>query len=64
MTDEHAVLERLVAQETRMEGVLKRMEDLVTKQEFWVVKVVTLGMAGGILTAFLAAIITKAMGNA
>lgn len=54
--------ERLARIETHLEHVASRLEQLVTKAEFWPVKVLTLGMAGGILTAFLSSIIFKVMG--
>lgn len=56
--------ERLVRIETKMENVLDRIEDLVSKQEFYPVKLLAYGLASGVLTAFLAALILKVIGNA
>lgn len=64
MTDEHAHVERLTRIETKMENVLEKLEDLVSRAEFAPVKLITYGLAGGVLTAFLSAIIFKVIGHA
>lgn len=64
MTEEHAHVERLTRIETKMENVLEKLEDLVSRAEFAPVKLITYGLAGGVMTAFLSAIIFRVLGNA
>lgn len=61
MTDEHAHAERLARIETHVENVLSRLDDLVSRAEFLPVKLIAYGLSGGILTAFLSAVIFKVM---
>jgi hypothetical protein len=56
--------ERLARIETQMESVLDRLSDLVSRAEFLPVKLIAFGLAGGILTAFLSALIFRVLGNA
>jgi len=55
--------ERLARLETRLESVTYELEKLVSRAEFIPVKVITYGLSGGILTAFLSALIVKVMGQ-
>jgi predicted YcjX-like family ATPase len=64
MTDEHANFERLARIETKMENVLERIDDLVSRAEFYPVKLLVYGLSGGILTAFLSALIFRVLGDA
>ena len=50
-------LTRIIKIEMRLEQVCKDLEDLVTKTEFMPVKLIAYGLAGGILTAVLSAIV-------
>lgn len=61
--EEHDNTVRLARIETKMEGVLEKLQELVSRAEFLPVKVIAYGLAGGILTAFLSAVIVKVMGN-
>lgn len=63
MTEEHAHVERLTRIETKMENVLEKLEDLVSRAEFAPVKLITYGLAGGVMTAFLSAIIFRILDN-
>jgi len=56
--------ERLARIETHLEHVAQRLEDVVSRQEFWPVKMIAYGLAGGICTAFLSAVIMRVMGAA
>jgi len=56
--------ERLARIETHLEHVASRLEEVVSRAEFMPVKLIAYGLAGGILTAFLSAIIFKVMGAA
>lgn len=49
--------ERLVKLEIRLERVCSDLEKLVTRQEFAPVKLIAYGLAGGILTAVLSAVV-------
>lgn len=51
--------ERLARVETRLETVTDALERLVSRAEFLPVKVIAYGIAGGILTAFLSALVAK-----
>ena len=51
--------ERLARIEAQMESVLARLTELVSRAEFLPVKVITFGLVGGIMTAFLTALIVK-----
>ena len=55
--------ERLVRIETKMESVLCRLDDLVSRAEFLPVKVIAYGMVGGILTAFLSTLMFQVFGR-
>jgi len=55
--------ERLVRIETKMENILEKLDEVVSRAEFLPVKVITYGIAGGILTAFLSAMIFKVLGQ-
>lgn len=61
--DEHQHSERLMRIETKMESVLEKLEEVVSRAEFWPVKMIAYGLAGGILTAFLSAVVFKVMGQ-
>ena len=54
--------ERMVRIETKMENVLEKLDEVVSRAEFLPVKMIAYGLAGGILTAFLSAVIFKVMG--
>lgn len=56
INDREAV-DRLARIETRMESVTDTMESLVSRAEFLPVKLIAYGVAGGVLTAFLTAVI-------
>lgn len=47
-----------------MESVLERIDDLVSRAEFYPVKLLVYGLSGGILTAFLSALIFRVLGHA
>lgn len=64
MGDEQEHSERLVRIETKMESVLEKLDAVVSRAEFLPVKMISYGLAGGILTAFLSAVIFKVMGGA
>ena len=64
MGEEHVHSERLVRIETKMESVLEKLDAVVSRAEFLPVKMISYGLAGGILTAFLSAVIFKVMGGA
>lgn len=55
--------ERLARIETNLEHIVGKLEDLVSRAEFQPVKLITYGLAGGILTAFLTAVIMKTIGG-
>lgn len=55
--DTNESLERLVRIEAKMENVLNHMDDLVLKAEFLPVKLIAYGLAGGVMSGFLAAVI-------
>lgn len=55
--DESLHGERLARIETKMESVLDKLDDLVTRAEFLPVKVLTYGIASGVLSAFLGVLI-------
>ena len=57
--DDTSHSERLARIETKMENVLDKLDDLVSRAEFLPVKLITYGLAGGILTAFLSAVIFR-----
>ena len=59
MAEEQVHAERLVRIETKMESVLEKLDVVVSRAEFLPVKLITYGLAGGILTAFLSAVIFK-----
>jgi hypothetical protein len=62
--DEHTHIERLARIETNLEHLTVSLEKLVSRAEFQPVKLITYGLAGGILTAFLSAVILRVMGAA
>ncbi len=63
MTESNGVhAERLTRIETKMENVLDKLDEVVSRAEFLPVKLITYGLAGGILTAFLSAVIFKIVG--
>jgi hypothetical protein len=53
--------ERLARIETKIEGVVNKLDELVSRAEFLPVKLITYGLAGGILTAFLSALVFQVM---
>lgn len=55
--DDREAVDRLARIETRMESVTETLESLVSRAEFLPVKLIAYGVAGGVLTAFLAAVI-------
>jgi hypothetical protein len=55
--DDREAVDRLARIETRMESVTDTLESLVSRAEFLPVKLIAYGVAGGVLTAFLAAVI-------
>jgi hypothetical protein len=55
--------ERLARIETHMEHMVNRLDEVVSRAEFLPVKLITYGLAGGILTAFLSALIIKVVGG-
>ena len=59
MNGENPHSERLARIETKMEGILDKLDELVSRAEFLPVKLITYGLAGGILTAFLSALIFR-----
>ena len=61
MIAENGHSERLARIETKMESVLEKLDDLVSRAEFLPVKLITYGLAGGILTAFLSALVFQVM---
>jgi hypothetical protein len=61
--DEQQQHERLARIETHMEHMIARLDDVVSRAEFLPVKLVTYGLSGGILTAFLTALIIKVVGG-
>ena len=63
MGDPNDAVERMVRIETKMENVLEKLDEVVSRAEFVPVKMITYGLAGGILTAFLSAVIFKVMGS-
>ena len=62
MSDLNDAAERMVRIETKMENVLEKLDEVVSRAEFLPVKMIAYGLAGGILTAFLSAVIFKVMG--
>ena len=62
MGDANDAVERMVRIETKMENVLEKLDEVVSRAEFVPVKMIAYGLAGGILTAFLSAVIFKVMG--
>jgi hypothetical protein len=63
MGDANDAVERMVRIETKMENVLEKLDEVVSRAEFVPVKMIAYGLAGGILTAFLSAVIFKVMGS-
>jgi hypothetical protein len=63
MGDPNDAVERMVRIETKMENVLEKLDEVVSRAEFVPVKMIAYGLAGGILTAFLSAVIFKVMGS-
>lgn len=63
MTDLNHI-ERLARIETNLEHLTVNLEKLVSRAEFQPVKLITYGLAGGVMTAFLSAIIFRVLGNA
>ena len=63
MGDTNDAVERMVRIETKMENVLEKLDEVVSRAEFVPVKMIAYGLAGGILTAFLSAVIFKVMGS-
>jgi hypothetical protein len=61
--DEHSHIERLTRIETHLEHLTDNLERLVSRAEFQPVKLIAYGMASGVLTAFLAAVIVTVMGH-
>lgn len=59
--DDHPSSERLARIETHLEHVLERLEEVVSRAEFLPVKLISYGLAGGVLTAFLGAVIFNVM---
>jgi hypothetical protein len=55
--------ERLARVEVQLESVARDLERLVTRAEFLPVKTITYGIAGGVLTAFLTAVIVRTFGG-
>lgn len=53
MTDEHAHVERLARIETNLEHLTVNPKKLVSRAEFQLVKLITYGLAGGVMTACL-----------
>lgn len=49
--------ERLARIETHLEHVATRLDEVVSKAEFLPVKLISYGLAGGVLTAFLLSLI-------
>jgi len=63
MSDDNHI-ERLARIETNLEHVANRLEELVSRAEFQPVKLIAYGLAGGVMTAFLSAVIIKVLGAA
>lgn len=61
MTDLNHI-ERLARIETNLEHLTVNLEKLVSRAEFQPVKLITYGLAGGVMTAFLSALILRVMG--
>jgi len=61
--DDHSQIERLTRIEANLEHLMVDLEKLVSRAEFQPVKLIAYGMASGILTAFLAAVIVTVMGR-
>lgn len=55
-------IERLARIETNLEHLTVNLEKLVSRAEFQPVKLITYGLAGGVMTAFLSALILRVMG--
>ena len=55
--------ERLARIETHLEHVSTRLDEVVSRAEFLPVKLISYGLAGGVLTAFLSAVIFKVVGQ-
>lgn len=55
-------VERLARIETNLEHLTVNLEKLVSRAEFQPVKLITYGLAGGVMTAFLSALILRVMG--
>lgn len=64
MTHETMHHERLARIETHLEHVATRLDEVVSRAEFLPVKLIAYGLAGGVLTAFLSAVIFKVVGTA
>lgn len=55
-------IERLARIETNLEHLTVNLEKLVSRAEFQPVQLITYGLAGGVMTAFLSALILRVMG--
>jgi len=64
MTQETMHHERLARIETHLEHVATRLDEVVSRAEFLPVKLIAYGLAGGVLTALLSAVIFKVVGTA
>lgn len=64
MSDDIQHHERLARIETNLEHLTVNLEKLVSRAEFQPVKLITYGLAGGVMTAFLSALILRVMGAA
>ena len=63
MSDDIQHHERLARIETHLEHVATRLDEVVSRAEFLPVKLISYGLAGGVLAAFLSAVIFKVVGQ-
>ena len=60
-TIENLHVGKLIKLETQMEATLKTMMEFVTKSQFEPVKLITYGLAGGILITVLGAVLARVL---
>ena len=61
---EHESIEKLTRLETQMAAVVLGLTSFVHQHQFAPVKLITYGLAGGVLTTFLGAVMVKLLGLA